>query len=71
MATASTSRLMTEYRDVSSQRVPVVFAQPEEDDILHWHAMIRASSRSRPLMNARIYVPLCATAHACAANERG
>ena len=31
---------MLELKDVASQRFPVVFAQPEENDIHHWHAMI-------------------------------
>ena len=31
---------MLELKDVSSQPIPVVFAQPEESDIHHWHAMI-------------------------------
>jgi len=40
MANASTSRLMTELKDVAGQTIPVVFAQPEESDIHHWRAMI-------------------------------
>lgn len=41
MATSgSASRLMREERDVASQSIPVVWAAPDEQDILHWHAMI-------------------------------
>jgi len=39
-STSAASRLMHEERDVASQSVPVVFAQPEESDIFHWHGMI-------------------------------
>ena len=45
---ASTSRLMLELKDVASQRVPVVFAQPEETDIHHWHALIGAPPHAAP-----------------------
>ena len=37
---SSSSRLLSELRDVSAQEVPVMFAQPDEDDIQHWHAMV-------------------------------
>ena len=40
MSSASTSRLMSELRDLSKQSVPVVFAQPDENNLLHWHALI-------------------------------
>ena len=40
MTSGATSRLMREGRDVSTQVVPVLFAQPDESDILHWRAMI-------------------------------
>jgi ubiquitin-conjugating enzyme E2 Z len=42
MAAAATSRLMSEAREMASQSIPVVFAQPDEHDIHHWHAMILA-----------------------------
>ena len=48
MASASNSRLMVELRDVASQPVPVVFAQPDESDIHHWNAMIRACDTISP-----------------------
>ena len=31
---------MLELKDVTSQQIPVVFAEPEESDIHHWHALI-------------------------------
>ena len=34
------SRLMREQRDVASQQIPVVFAEPEESDIYHWRGLI-------------------------------
>lgn len=37
---SAASRLMREEREVASQSVPVVFAEPEESDILHWHGLI-------------------------------
>ena len=40
MASASTSRLMSELRDISHQPIPTVFAHPEEDNIQRWHALI-------------------------------
>ena len=49
----STSRLMIELKDVVSQTIPVVFAQPEESDIHHWHALIGAlSCRALPAKTA-------------------
>ena len=41
MAAPATSRLMSEARDVASQSIPTVFAQPEESNLHRWHAMIR------------------------------
>ena len=39
---------MVELRDVASQPVPVVFATPDESDIHHWNAMIRACDANSP-----------------------
>ena len=41
MGSPSSSRLLSELKDVATQQIPVVFAQPEESDIHHWHALIR------------------------------
>ena len=48
MTSGATSRLMREGRDVSTQVVPVLFAQPDESDIHHWNAMIRACDTISP-----------------------
>eukprot|EP00966_Prymnesium_polylepis_P032968 767119-Prymnesium_polylepis.1 len=37
---SAANRLMREQRDVASQTIPVVWAIPDEADILHWQAMI-------------------------------
>ena len=37
---SATSRLLNEARDISNQQIPVVFAIPDENDILHWSALI-------------------------------
>ena len=37
---SATSRLLNEARDVASQQIPVIFAIPDESDILHWNALV-------------------------------